>query len=79
MPRVGESIGQDPKDRSYYVVIDGVRVASYPFLRSALAHIEAHRDREGNTITFTLDCSPPRRAGRSSRKARSRSRRSISS
>jgi hypothetical protein len=38
----------------YYVVIDGVRVASYPFLASALAHIDAHREREAGFEEGTL-------------------------
>ena len=48
-------IGMDSKTRQYYVVIDGVIVAHYLFLRSALQHVDAHRER---AIAFILDCSP---------------------
>jgi hypothetical protein len=37
-------IGQDPTTGQYTVIIDGVIVATYPALKSALAHIDARRD-----------------------------------
>jgi hypothetical protein len=45
-------IGQDPTTREYYVVIDGVRVATYSALKSALAHIDADREREKNPYSY---------------------------
>lgn len=43
-------IGQNADTREYTVYIDGQIVASYPFLGSALAHIEAHRSQEGSSF-----------------------------
>jgi hypothetical protein len=49
------------QDRQYVVYINGVIVATYPALRSALAHVDAHRADpyvrwdEGRLANETLD------------------------